>query len=805
VLVDYQQILAVKRAAQGQLLAIPGVHSVSIGAKFVAGKSTPEWAIQVYLVKKRPAAELSAAELIPAQINGVKTDVIEAAMPTLCATTFPDTTEYPDLCGGMQIQAGNSVTGFGTLGCIATTSDANVVAITNHHVVTLWGVQQPAAPSIWTGPPASPRLIIWGQCTANLRLTVNLTLTSTTGPTTLSPISYTTTAADTPTTLAALVATQVNGFGNSSITATPGIDPKSKYPQVSFTIPSGFTVTAECGFDAMWAVTSANTATFMGVNSTGMIVTAQLSITATGVTQGYYAVYKTVATDTLVTVAQGICQEIGSLGISGVTASNSGAIASVTALAPTTLNYVQIQVYMPARSDPKSELRVGISDQQLTISGAVDSDTYGVYPAVSPGGLLTAASAGGFSAPANKATLTDVTNSIFATLTGLHVTGATVTSSSPQTITVGAVDEVDCPVTSDVRVGQPTNDFCSDCSSCCGDRTIGRVADASLAADIALVQLDLKTTYKAEVLDVGYITGSYPIQPSDIPPTATNPYNVQKRGRTSGITYGSVVGLDSSGLIASAALGYHRFYDGAMTIMSASPLAPFSRGGDSGSAVLTCALTPPLPPSSPPSATQAVQVVGILFGGGSSTALATPIKTVLDRFQVQIATASAVGQVQTVTAPAAAASMSRQMQLPATARARPSPRAAFRPNWDHLRQIEQQIVVTPAGEKLAALVRKHVPETRRLINTNRRVATTWHRCGGPTLLNALVHCLQRRDVPIPTEIDGKPLSECLRRMQQILCRYGSPSLVADVDVCSASIAGIAGLTYAELLTRLQRI
>jgi hypothetical protein len=29
--------------------------------------------------------------------------------------------------------------------------------------------------------------------------------------------------------------------------------------------------------------------------------------------------------------------------------------------------------------------------------------------------------------------------------------------------------------------------------------------------------------------------------------------------------------------------------------------------------------------------------------------------------------------------------------------------------------------------------------------------------------------------------------------------------VADVNVCSASIAGIAGLTYAELLTRLQRI
>jgi hypothetical protein len=128
-----------------------------------------------------------------------------------------------------------------------------------------------------------------------------------------------------------------------------------------------------------------------------------------------------------------------------------------------------------------------------------------------------------------------------------------------------------------------------------------------------------------------------------------------------------------------------------------------------------------------------------------------------------------------------------------------------RPKFEYLRQIEQQMVTTAGGEKLVSLVRKHVPETRLLINTNRRVATTWHRCGGPTLLNALVRSLQRHDVPVPREIDGKPLGECLQRMRAILGRYGSPSLVADVNEYFAHVADIAGLTYAQVLTRLQGI
>jgi hypothetical protein len=800
--VDYETIRATKRGAHARLLAIPGVHCVAIGAKVVAGKATADVAIQVFLPRKRPAAELSPAELVPAEIDGIKTDIIEEPMARLLATTFPDKSEYTDLSGGMQIQAGNSVTGTGTLGCIATPTGTNgpVYAITNHHVVALWSVQQTPGPNLWhTRPGASPQRIVFSnRSAANLRLVLKLTLNSSAGSTSLAPVTYTTTAADTLTTIASQVASLVNGLGNASITAATGTSPS--WPQVTLNLASGCSVQMEASFEAMWAQTSANTATLMGVNVPGAIISAQIWIQGASTIQPYAALYKTVASDTLATAAQGICHEINVIGIAGVQCSNAGAVVTLAPQSGTTILYFVVNVFQPTQADPDSDLQAQISDQQLTISGAVSSDTYGLYPALFPGGL--ASSSGGFYAPPKKATTTAVTNSVFMTLSHLNVSGVAVTSSGPQTIIVGNVDEVDCPVTSDVRVGQPTNDFCSDCSSCCGDRTIGRVSDASLEHDIALIQLDPNTTYKVEILDVGYVAapGSHAIQPQEIPPNGT--FYVQKRGRTTGITYGSVQSIDAFGIIASDV--FHRVYTGAMVIKSLSPGVPFSDHGDSGSAVLTCGTTPPpMPPNPPLPGGQAVQVVGILFAGGGATTWATPIQPVLDRFNIQIATTTQLNQV--LKAPAASASVSRTMQSPSTPQTASLQHAVVRPKFEYLRQIEQQMVTTAGGEKLVSLVRKHVPETRLLINTNRRVATTWHRCGGPTLLNALVRSLQRHDVPVPREIDGKPLGECLQRMRAILGRYGSPSLVADVNEYFAHVADIAGLTYAQVLTRLQGI
>jgi hypothetical protein len=100
---DFDQIRKVKRAAQAVLLALPGVHAVGIGAKKVGGKRTAEPAILVFVVRKKPISDLRPQEVIPPEINGVKTDVIESPMPSLAFGDNPDQAPYPELHGGIHI------------------------------------------------------------------------------------------------------------------------------------------------------------------------------------------------------------------------------------------------------------------------------------------------------------------------------------------------------------------------------------------------------------------------------------------------------------------------------------------------------------------------------------------------------------------------------------------------------------------------------------------------------------------------------------------------------------------------------
>lgn len=89
-MLDLNRVLAVKKASQARLLAIPGVHAVGVGGKLVGGRSTAEPAIMVFLTEKRGLADLAPHEVVPADIEGVKTDVVElGAPPTLARCSTP--------------------------------------------------------------------------------------------------------------------------------------------------------------------------------------------------------------------------------------------------------------------------------------------------------------------------------------------------------------------------------------------------------------------------------------------------------------------------------------------------------------------------------------------------------------------------------------------------------------------------------------------------------------------------------------------------------------------------------------------
>lgn len=145
----YEELLAREDAiravlasgAEARLRSIPGVIHVGIGLKESGGRVTDDHCIRVYVLKKLPNGELSPKERIPAQIEGIPTDV-----NVVGAYEFSvDNSKYRPIKGGIQItnrivDMNETMTGSeverGTLGCIATlNSDKSPVLLSNWHVL----------------------------------------------------------------------------------------------------------------------------------------------------------------------------------------------------------------------------------------------------------------------------------------------------------------------------------------------------------------------------------------------------------------------------------------------------------------------------------------------------------------------------------------------------------------------------------------------------------------------------------------------------------------------------------------------
>jgi len=167
-------IRAVKSSVEDELLARPEVTAVDIGEKVTKGQPTGRRAIVVYVKRKQPLSKLSPSEVIPKEINGIPTDVVEdeivlqrtaipdgpvrrAAVRELDILPQVDATKYATLEGGMSMgpcrsvflsppdvpTAGNYVF-VGTLGTLVKdrTSGATM-ALTNFHVACVdsgWSV-----------------------------------------------------------------------------------------------------------------------------------------------------------------------------------------------------------------------------------------------------------------------------------------------------------------------------------------------------------------------------------------------------------------------------------------------------------------------------------------------------------------------------------------------------------------------------------------------------------------------------------------------------------------------------------------
>jgi hypothetical protein len=93
---------------------------------------------------------------------------------------------------------------------------------------------------------------------------------------------------------------------------------------------------------------------------------------------------------------------------------------------------------------------------------------------------------------------------------------------------------------------------------------------------------------------------------------------VQKYGRTTRLTHGTITGLNSTILVQYSA--HFAIFTGQIMIQGTD--TSFSAGGDSGSLVVTDDTT--------------CNPVGLLFAGSSTTTYANPIGPVLARFGVTV-------------------------------------------------------------------------------------------------------------------------------------------------------------------------
>lgn len=124
--------IRIKRENESALFNLDvNVYAVGLGPKFTGGAATGELAICVFVHVKLPPGGVPPGNAIPAQVNGVPTDVVQLAAPV----------PHRVLTGGIEIIAQHADNlDIGTLGCVARTAGVPDnqppdVLLSCHHVL----------------------------------------------------------------------------------------------------------------------------------------------------------------------------------------------------------------------------------------------------------------------------------------------------------------------------------------------------------------------------------------------------------------------------------------------------------------------------------------------------------------------------------------------------------------------------------------------------------------------------------------------------------------------------------------------
>jgi hypothetical protein len=207
--------------------------------------------------------------------------------------------------------------------------------------------------------------------------------------------------------------------------------------------------------------------------------------------------------------------------------------------------------------------------------------------------------------------------------------------------------------------------------------------------------------------------------------------------------------------------------------------AAFSDHGDSGSLIMDAG----------------GNVVGLLISsnsGGTGTpsgalCLACHIQPVLDALKVTLPTSLASPGAQTVPAgnnPYTAITSVVQQNAMA--------------------KVQEDLLATQHGVPVARAILAHQREVRSLIRSNRRVAAVWSHISAPDMASGFLDAVRNPDLPI-VSIDSAVARRRLTRFAAVLARFGSAELREDLRRIADALVSMVGLTYRQVLARLDEM
>lgn len=125
-----QAALIAKQRHLDSILRLPNVIACGVGYKNLDRAATDEVAVVVSVTRKLPAAVLSAAEVIPRLLDGIRTDVVETGALRACQS--PRDRWRPVIPPGVSV--GHIDATAGTFGCLVHRA-GEVFILSNNHVL----------------------------------------------------------------------------------------------------------------------------------------------------------------------------------------------------------------------------------------------------------------------------------------------------------------------------------------------------------------------------------------------------------------------------------------------------------------------------------------------------------------------------------------------------------------------------------------------------------------------------------------------------------------------------------------------